>query len=175
MDLQSLHDRPASLGDAEKWLALGAGALPRLLGHRSGASLAVSSAPLLYRGITGCWPAIVDGYFRRDDTKTVLGGDRRVRPRIDPAGTRDRLERGDTPLQYGSRAVIWTLAIVAAVLVALPLLSMLGMTACCGGMMGGEGIIGADPMAAVGVIWWLLAASFVIALIVVLVRTVTRV
>jgi hypothetical protein len=37
-----------------------------------------------------------------------------------------------------SRAVVWALAILAVVLVVVPLLSMLGMMACCGGMgMGG--------------------------------------
>jgi len=82
MDLQSLHDRPTSLGDAEKWFALGTGALLLLLGasRRSavGACLAVSSTPLLYRGITGCWPALVEG---DNDTKTALGGERGVHVR----------------------------------------------------------------------------------------------
>lgn len=36
-----------------------------------------------------------------------------------------------------SRAVVWTLAILAVVLVVIPLLSILGMMACCGGMTGG--------------------------------------
>jgi hypothetical protein len=74
------------------------------------------------------------------------------------------------------RAIIWTLAIAAAVLVALPLVSMLGMTACCG-IMGPGGLMSQNMMGmtAVGVIWWLVAAAFVIALIVVLVRSVSRV
>jgi uncharacterized membrane protein len=85
MELQSLHDRPASLGNAEKWFALGTGALLLVLGasrrSAAGAWLAVSSAPLLYRGITGVWPAIVDGYFQSDDTKIALAGDRGVHVR----------------------------------------------------------------------------------------------
>jgi hypothetical protein len=38
-----------------------------------------------------------------------------------------------------SRAVIWTLAVLAVVFVVVPLLGMLGMAACCGGMMGSGG------------------------------------
>jgi hypothetical protein len=91
----------------------------------------------------------------------------------------DTLERPLRRNQGGNMAgralLIWTLAIVAAVLVALPLLSLLGMTACCGGMMGAGGMMGGNIMTVVGVIWWLLAAAFVIALIVVLVRSVSRV
>jgi uncharacterized membrane protein len=43
-----------------------------------GAGLAVSSAPLLYRGITGRWPAVLDSRGRTDDTKTALAGERGV-------------------------------------------------------------------------------------------------
>jgi threonine dehydrogenase-like Zn-dependent dehydrogenase len=56
MNAEALCDRSPSQSDAENWLALGAGALLLLAGasRRSaiGACLAVSSAPLLYRGIT---------------------------------------------------------------------------------------------------------------------------
>lgn len=72
-----------------------------------------------------------------------------------------------------SRAVIWTLAVLAVVLVVVPLLGMLGMTACCGGMMGmGGNMMGG--MSAVGIVWMLLAAAVVIALVVVLIRGVSR-
>ena len=67
MDTEVLYDRSTTLADAEDWLALGTGALLLLIGasRRSavGTCLAVSSAPLLYRGITGRWPAVVDSYL----------------------------------------------------------------------------------------------------------------
>ena len=68
-----------------------------------------------------------------------------------------------------SRAVIWTLAILAIVLVVVPLLSMGGMMTCCrGGMMGmGGGMMG---MSGLGLVWMLAAAAVVIALVVMLVR-----
>jgi uncharacterized membrane protein len=85
MHVPVLDDRPASLSAAEKWLALGTGALLLVFGasRRSpaGAWLAVSSAPLLYRGLTGHWPAIVDGSFQPDDTRVALGGERGVHVR----------------------------------------------------------------------------------------------
>jgi uncharacterized membrane protein len=85
MDAESFYDRSTSLADAENWLALGAGVLILLVGasRRSavGACLAVSSAPLLYRGITGRWPAALDGHGQRDNTKTALGGERGVHVR----------------------------------------------------------------------------------------------
>ena len=85
MDAEALHDRSTSLADAENWLALGAGALLLLVGasRRSavGACLAVSSAPLLYRGITGRWPDVSNGYVQPDSTKTALGGERGVHVR----------------------------------------------------------------------------------------------
>ena len=85
MDAEALHDRSPSLADAENWLALGAGALLLLVGasRRStvGACLAVSSAPLLYRGITGRWPDVLNGYAQPDSTKSALGGDRGVHVR----------------------------------------------------------------------------------------------
>jgi hypothetical protein len=57
MDADPFYDRTTSLSEAENWLPLGSGALLLLVGasRRSavGALPAASSAPLLYRGITG--------------------------------------------------------------------------------------------------------------------------
>jgi hypothetical protein len=71
-----------------------------------------------------------------------------------------------------SRAVVWTLAILAVVLVIVPLLSMAGTIACCGGMMNMGGTM--MGMSAVGVVWLLLAAAAVIALVIIAVRGATR-
>jgi uncharacterized membrane protein len=85
MDADRLYDRSTALSDAENWLALGSGALLLLVGasRRSvvGALLAASSVPLLYRGITGRWPALANGDTRPDDTKSALGGERGVHVR----------------------------------------------------------------------------------------------
>jgi hypothetical protein len=85
MDAEALCDRSSTLVDAENWLALGAGAVLLLVGasrrSTAGACLAVSSAPLLYRGITGRWPAVVNGSAEPDSTRTALGGDRGVHVR----------------------------------------------------------------------------------------------
>ena len=84
MDAHPTHDRTTSLSDAENWFALGSGALLLLVGasRRSavGALVAASSAPLLYRGITGHWPH-TNGETQRDTTKTALGGARGVHVR----------------------------------------------------------------------------------------------
>ncbi|HET9370662.1 MAG TPA: SRPBCC family protein [Vicinamibacterales bacterium] len=76
MDATLVRDRDISLADAEAWLALGAGALLLIAGasRRSvvGTCLAVSSAPLLYRGVTGHWPAALAG---GNGTRAALGGD----------------------------------------------------------------------------------------------------
>ena len=48
---------------------------------RVGACLAVASAPLLYRGITGRWPDVLNGSAQPDSTRTALGGDRGVHVR----------------------------------------------------------------------------------------------
>jgi uncharacterized membrane protein len=76
MDADRLCDG-TTLRDAENWLALGSGALLLLVGasRRSvgGALLAASSAPLLYRGITGSWPGLANGSARSHNTKTALG------------------------------------------------------------------------------------------------------
>ena len=85
MDAEALYDPSPSLADAENWLALGAGALLLLVGasrrSTAGACLAVSSAPLLYRGITGRWPDVLNGHAQPDSTKSALGGDRGVHVR----------------------------------------------------------------------------------------------
>ena len=44
-------------------------------------ALAASSAPLLYRGITGHWPALPNGLTQPDNTKAALGGTRGVHVR----------------------------------------------------------------------------------------------
>ena len=85
MDAASPYDRPASLAAAENWIALGAGALLLLVGasrrSTAGAGLIVSSAPLLYRGITGRWPGVLNGSAQTHSTRTALGGDRGVHVR----------------------------------------------------------------------------------------------
>jgi uncharacterized membrane protein len=85
MDAESLSNRPTSVVDAENWLALGAGALLLLVGasRRStvGALVAASSAPLLYRGITGQWLAFPNGCTQSDHTKGALSGERGVHVR----------------------------------------------------------------------------------------------
>jgi uncharacterized membrane protein len=84
MDAHPTHDRTTSLSDAENWLALGSGALLLLVGasRRSavGTLVAASSAPLLYRGITGHWPH-VNGDTQRDNTRAAPGGVRGVHVR----------------------------------------------------------------------------------------------
>src|SRR6187551_2525710 len=84
MDTAALHDRPTTLAEAETWLALGTGALLLLVAssrrNAIGACLAASSAPLLYRGITGRWPDVLNGH-QRDSTTTALGGGRGVHVR----------------------------------------------------------------------------------------------
>jgi len=85
MNTEAVSDRPPSLADAENWLALRSGALLLIFGasRRSipGACLAMASTPVLYRGITGEWPALIAGYLPVDDTKAALGGDRGVHVR----------------------------------------------------------------------------------------------
>jgi uncharacterized membrane protein len=75
----------STLSDAETFLALGTGALVLLVGssRRSaiGALLAVSSVPLLYRGITGHWPSVLHGLTEPGHTKAALGGTRGVHVR----------------------------------------------------------------------------------------------
>lgn len=76
-----------------------------------------------------------------------------------------------------NRNLVWILALLAIVLIVLPLLGMLGMMAtggaCCAGMMGMSGNM-MMGMSVVGLIWILAAAGVVIALTVLLLRTVAR-
>ena len=85
MGADAAYERSPSIGDAEDWLALGAGALLLLVGvsRRSavGACLAASSGPLLYRGITGHWPRVLDGHGDANGTRAALGGERGVHVR----------------------------------------------------------------------------------------------
>ncbi|AMY10685.1 putative integral membrane protein [Luteitalea pratensis] len=85
MTTDALYERPISLSTAEDWIALGGGGLLLLLGASRrdavGALLAISSAPLLYRGITGQWPARVNGDTPSDSTTRALGGERGVHVR----------------------------------------------------------------------------------------------
>jgi hypothetical protein len=73
MDVDALYERSPSLANAENWLVLGTGALLLVVGasRRSvvGASLAMSSAPLLYLGINGRWPDVPDGHVQPDSTR----------------------------------------------------------------------------------------------------------
>ncbi len=80
------NNRTASLSDAEDWLAFGSGALLMLVGASRRSTLGtvalVSSAPLLYRGITGRWPMAGNGETQaHHHTRTALGGARGVHVR----------------------------------------------------------------------------------------------
>jgi uncharacterized membrane protein len=85
MDAEHLSERSPSLSDADNWLALGTGALLLVVGasRRStvGAWLAVSSTPLLYRGITGRWPDVLNGHAHPESTRHALGGERGIHVR----------------------------------------------------------------------------------------------
>jgi uncharacterized membrane protein len=85
MDASPLYDRSPRLSDAEDWLALGGGAVLLLAGasRRSvaGALLAAAPAPLPFRGITGHWPALANGFTQHDNVKTALSGARGVHVR----------------------------------------------------------------------------------------------
>jgi uncharacterized membrane protein len=78
MNANPLSGRATPLGAVENGLALGGGALLLLVGasRRSmgGALVAAASAPLLYRGITGRWPAFTNGFAQSDNTKNALAG-----------------------------------------------------------------------------------------------------
>lgn len=84
MNAEAPYDQSPSLRDAEAWLALATGAL--LLGagvsRRSviGTCVAVSSAPLLYRGITGRWPNVLNGH-EPTSSRSALHGERGVHVR----------------------------------------------------------------------------------------------
>jgi hypothetical protein len=78
MKNDGLYDQPISVSSAEDWLALGCGGLLLLLGASRrdaiGGLLAISSAPLLYRGVTGQWPTRVHDDSPSDNTRRALGG-----------------------------------------------------------------------------------------------------
>jgi uncharacterized membrane protein len=80
MNANALYEPSPSVADAENWLALGTGALLLIVGasRRSliGACLAASSAPLLYRGVTGRWPDVLNGHVQPDSTRAALAGER---------------------------------------------------------------------------------------------------
>jgi uncharacterized membrane protein len=85
MDADAVYQPSLSVADAENWLALGAGAL-LLIGGASrrsvaGACFAVTSVPLLYRGITGRWPVVLNDHVRSDSTRAALGGERGIHVR----------------------------------------------------------------------------------------------
>ncbi len=85
MNEEALVGRTTSVREAENLLAFGAGALMLVAGlsRRSilGACVALSSAPLFYRGVTGRWPGIFDGRVGADDTKIALAGSRGIHVR----------------------------------------------------------------------------------------------
>lgn len=82
---RSVPTANTSLADVENWLALGAGAALLLVGAsrrtRTGTLIAASSAPLLYRGITGQWPVPLPAGSPAADTRRTLGGSRGVQVR----------------------------------------------------------------------------------------------
>src|SRR5262249_655549 len=82
-DLQ--WEQRASVADVGNWLAFGTGALLLAVGvsRRSvlGGVLAVSSTPLLYRGLTGRWPAALNDQLDGDDTRSALSGRRGIHVR----------------------------------------------------------------------------------------------
>lgn len=74
-----------SLSDAQSWLSVGVGALLLAFGmsRRStlGTCVAISSIPLLYRGIVGEWPSPFHQSVDSDTTKTALSGPRGIHVR----------------------------------------------------------------------------------------------
>ena len=82
MHTEATYEQTPSVSDAGRWLALGAGAVLLFAGmsRRSvaGACVAASSAPLLYRGLTGRWPALLNGH---SSTREALSGNRGVHVR----------------------------------------------------------------------------------------------
>jgi len=85
VNANDLYEPILSVADAENCLALGTGALLLIVGasRRSliGACLAASSAPLLYRGITGRWPDVRNGHLQPDSARAALAGARGVHVR----------------------------------------------------------------------------------------------
>ena len=76
------YQSDVSVGQLESWAALSSGALLLLFGatrrNRVGLYLAIASAPLLYRGLTGEWPVESSP---SPDTRVALAGDRGLRVR----------------------------------------------------------------------------------------------
>jgi uncharacterized membrane protein len=74
-----------TLSDLENWFAIGAGTSLLIAGMRRrtavGTVAALSSVPLLYRGIAGQWPQVFNGDRPDSSTKTALAGDRGVHVR----------------------------------------------------------------------------------------------
>jgi hypothetical protein len=94
-----MHAETVSFADAENWLALGTGALLLIVGasRRSvgGTCLAVSSVPLLYRGITGPRDAII-----KVTTTAICGSDLHIYE-IDPSFIiTHRIGLEDAPSMY---------------------------------------------------------------------------
>jgi uncharacterized membrane protein len=85
MDTEYHRHRSLSQSDADRWMAIGAGALLLAIGmtRRStvGACCAASSAPLLYRGVTGRWPFAPNGDAQPGSTRHALAGDRGIHVR----------------------------------------------------------------------------------------------
>ena len=83
MDTEATYDQTPAVVDGERWLALGAGAVLLLAGasQRSlaGVCVAACSAPLLYRGVTGHWPALLDG--QSGSSREALSGGKGVHVR----------------------------------------------------------------------------------------------
>ena len=90
MDTEETFERRTSVGDLENWFAIGAGTSLLIAGMRRrsavGTAAALSSVPLLYRGIAGHWPLVPNGNRLRQgngasSTRTTLSGDRGVHVR----------------------------------------------------------------------------------------------
>jgi uncharacterized membrane protein len=81
METEVPFEPSLTVADAESWLALGAGATLLLCGasrrSAAGALVAVAAAPLLYRGITGRWPSVLNS-VHPDDTRTALAAERGI-------------------------------------------------------------------------------------------------
>jgi len=70
-----------TMSDVESWSALGSGAAIAIYGmtRRSvpGLCLALAATPLVYRGLTGNWPALARPDYS-EDTRVALGGERGI-------------------------------------------------------------------------------------------------
>jgi len=79
-----LHSSLA-VSDAENWLALSTGALLFIYGatrrSASGLCVAAASTPLLYRGMTGQWPAAAGPLLPSADSRVALAGGRGIHVR----------------------------------------------------------------------------------------------